>query len=505
MVTLPVATPASSGGAASSSSQATDWPLAPGEVVVLWACVPPRARYVGYTPYIHTVLRRSNETANGSADGSGGSAALRRYTVFASLGDTASAATGGPASATPPPPQFSRLNSSAGALGAPGALPFSAETALLMGASPAAVAAVRALLAPLLMWAGAVNVLPVPAKYYDADATYSLYQRYALPEDPSAWAAWAAAPPVSVWSVTPALLLTGRRAAAGAGAAAAVPALPGAFPPLPVLLPKQGTSEAWLAPAADALASRLAAFFAAAGAAISTHDAARANPLASGAFCVATATNCGGDNRDTTYVQALPTFVLPADATALVIVVGVNHVATGNAHYANVAVYDTDVRLGVTAAADDALSVAPSWLRGTPHEGASGQLYALALSRTCPPWLPLGCLRVPSLGWPSAPEGDLLSAVERPYAAQDTTVGPAAASLVLPRLVLVNIADARFPARPAADAAAGGGVNDATLREQVQAARAGLASLRTPGALEEAAPAGGGRLARLRGPGGDKQ
>jgi hypothetical protein len=475
-------------------------------VVVLWACVPPRGRYVGYTPYLHTVLRRTNASA---------ASVSRRFTVFASLGDTASAATGGPATSSatlpPPPPQFSRLNSSAGAASGAasgGALPFGAEAAFLMGASPAAVAAVRALLAPLLSSPGAssVNVLPVPAKYYDADSTYSLYQRYALPEDPSAWAAWAAAPPVSVWSVTPALGARGaRNAAAGANAgannAAAIAAagLPSSYPPLPALLPKQGASEAWLAPAVDALAARLAAFFSAAGAAVSVHDAARAgSALTSAAFCIATATNCGGDNRDTTYIQALPTFVLPAAATSLVIVVGVNHVATGNAHYANVAVYDADVRLGVTAAADDALSASPSWLRGTPHEAAAGQLYALALSRTCPPWLPLGCLRVPSQGWPAAPEGDLLSAVERPYAALDTSVGPLASQLVLPRLVLVNIDDARFPLR-AADAAG----PDASLREQVQAARAGLAGLRTPGAVEEEAPAAG-RLARLRGP-GDKR
>jgi hypothetical protein len=254
----------------------TDWPLAQGEVVVLWACVPPQARYIGYTPYLHTLLR------NGT----------RRYTVFASVGDTASAGTADAAGGAAVP-TFSRLNSSAGAI--PGGdfsravLPFGAETALLMGASPAAVAAVREMLAPLLKSRSAINVLPIPEKFYERDATYSLYQRYALPDDPAAWAAWMAAPPVSVWAVTPLLQAGGLRA----------PRLPAAYP-LPALIPKTGISEAWLQPAADALAAKVAAYFAAAGSNVSVHDAARGNPMQSGAFCIGTFTNCGGDNRDTT-------------------------------------------------------------------------------------------------------------------------------------------------------------------------------------------------------------
>ncbi len=134
--------------------------------------------------------------------------------------------------------------------------------------------------------------------------------------------------------------------------------------------------------------------------------------------------------------------------------------------------YDSDVRLGVTAAADDALSAAPAWLRGTPHEAASESLYALALSRSCPPWLPVACLRVPSEGWPSAKLENYLTAVERPYAAQDTSAGPQASALVLPKLVLVNIEATRGP--PA-------DLGELPLRVQVQAARAALAAMRTGG------------------------
>ena len=133
--------------------------------------------------------------------------------------------------------------------------------------------------------------------------------------------------------------------------------------------------------------------------------------------------------------------------------------------------YDTDTRLGVTAAADDSLGAATGWLRGTVHEAAAASLYALALSRSCPPWLPVACLRVPAAGWPRAALGHYLAAVERPYAAQDTTAGPLASSLVLPQLVLVNIDATRAPAPPPGD--------PPPLRTQVANARVALDGLRT--------------------------
>ena len=423
-------------------TQAWDWSLAPNEVVVMLVCVPPRGRYVGYTPYLHTAA------FNGS-----------RYTLFASVADTASAGTAGRDASAP---VFSRLSSTAGAVPHEGSrdaalLPFGRRAVLLMGASAPAVAAARALAASTLAPDFAVTVLPIADKYFDPANTFSLYQRYALPDDEAAFAAWLAAPPVAVWSVTPPLPSPGKMDVY----------------PLPTLIPKAGSSEDWLRPAASALSARLADYFALVGSSnVSVVSAGRGNPLKSSAFCIATATNCGGDNRDTTYVQALPLFVLPDDPAALVIVVGANHRATGNGHYANVALYDSDVRLGVVAAADDALRCAPSWLRGTQFEAATGSLYALAISRSCPPWLPLPCLRVPADGWPSAALSHYLTVVERPYSALDTTAGPSATSLVLPQLVLVNIATSRaIITDPVAEAQ--------PLRAQLAGARAAIANMRT--------------------------
>ena len=247
-------------------TQTWDWALAPNEVVVMVICVPPRGRYVGYTPYLHTA------NFNGS-----------RYTLFASLADTASAGTAGRDATAP---VFSRLSSTAGSVPREGSraaelLPFGHRAVLLMGASAPAVAAARALAATLVP-DSAVNVLSIPDKYYDPANTFSLYQRYALPDDAAAFGAWLAAPPVAVWSITLPLPPPGKKD----------------LYPLPTLIPKAGSSEDWLRPAAEALAARLADYFALVGSSnVSVVSAGRGSPLKSSAFCIATATNCGGDNR----------------------------------------------------------------------------------------------------------------------------------------------------------------------------------------------------------------
>ena len=53
-------------------------------------------------------------------------------------------------------------------------LPFGRKAVLLLGASPQAVAAVRALVAPALAPDAAVTVLPIADKWYSVDSTYSL-------------------------------------------------------------------------------------------------------------------------------------------------------------------------------------------------------------------------------------------------------------------------------------------------------------------------------------------
>ena len=420
--------------------QLPDWSLTASEVVVVWQCAPSRSRYFGWTPYIHTRVR----------DG-------RRYTVFASLGDTASAGTQGPSSTHT---AYSRVNSTAG----PGALPFDHDAVLLMGASPEAVAAVKTLLLKQGLPAAAVTVLPIPARHYRQGdgSTFSLYQRYALPEREELWQAWMRSPPVNVWSVTP----------------QSPPARGWSQFTATQLIPKRGFSEMYLEEAAAALLESVRAHFAATpGAVVATHDDSRASPLQSSAFCIEAYTNCGGDNRDTCYVAAQPQFMLPAAPQSLVVVVGANHQATGNGVYANLALYDSKVRLGVTALSDDQFrGSAARWLFDSPFSSYADKLYAVALSRSCPPQLDMLCVTVPSQGFPSVPLEHFVSAVERPYAATDTTVGPDREMLLLPKLVLVNIAYASAPPTAA---------QDLTLHKQIQRAREGMRNMRT--VVEDAA------------------
>ena len=195
-----------------------------------------------------------------------------------------------------------------------------------------------------------------------------------------------------------------------------------------------------------------------------------------GQRCVDTAWNCGGDNRDTTYVNG-PRFSLPDDRT-VAYVVGANHAATGNAVYANVAVYDPARKLGVLAIDDGEFkNTAQKWTEGTPAERDAPKLFVVALARKCPPSagdfsvttdrgelansttrrlfdgadaspargarrsrMPDGtlCVEVPSEGFPSASPDAELAVWARPYCHAETTVGPWWSRLATPTAVLVK-------------------------------------------------------------------
>ena len=409
------------GGAGGAQHRVMEWTLAPTQVVAVWLCVPPMARYVGWTPYLMTRYQK------GTA-----------FTVFGSLGDTLSAGMLGFPTASDPSNSrnkvFTRLQSAG-----PNALPHGQDAVLLFGASGDALAAVKKLLEPLMQAPRGINTLLIPPVFSPTSmpgSTYALFQRYALPADPAAWMAWMASPPVSAWSIT------------------MPPTQPtrsneGLQPR--TLINKRGFPEVYLEAAAFALANIVAARLNASGATTAVFDESKPNPLESGYPCIEALINCGGDNRDTTYTSALPTFVLPMESSSLAVVVGVNHKQTGNGVYTNLAVYDSDIRLGVLAPTDAVMDgTAQPWLAGTPHERYASQLYVLALSRTCAPpvtaLFPTSCVRVPSAGFPSVDPKHQLRCVERPYAAVDGSyVGPDSRNLVLPKLVLVNIRSYTVP------------------------------------------------------------
>jgi hypothetical protein len=477
--------PDGSGGAAFSC----EWRLREPEVVLVVGCTPPPAKYFGITPYVYK-----------SYD-----AGIVR-TLFASAGDTL-AVGGDDGSGTA---RFARLGTSAARVetNADGTMGVVRDVRCWNSTFAAAFGGhtrvLRDAIDVLRTHAGSsVPFIENALNAYGLSRqtgvkTRALMIRHAVPANARDWAAYAESPPFIVMRLTP------RRA----------PIFPAPFPRAP-LIRRETFDETPLASSIALVAERAAALFRAGGVEATTFglDAffgdegfARdegnqekdrssrgskntwfddvpgtyetqivPSPPAqilfdNGQRCVDTAWNCGGDNRDTTYVNG-PRFSLPDDRT-VAYVVGANHAATGNAVYANVAVYDPARKLGVLAIDDGEFeNTAAAWTEGTPAERDAAKLFVVALARKCPPGvfsvddrgdanstrhlfdgadaspararrsrMPDGtlCVEVPSEGFPSASPDAELAVWARPYCHAETTVGPWWSRLATPTAVLVR-------------------------------------------------------------------
>ena len=469
--------PDGSGGAAFSC----EWRLREPEVVLVVGCTPPPAKYFGITPYVYK-----------SYD-----AGIVR-TLFASAGDTL-AVGGDDGSGTA---RFARLGTSAARVetNADGTMGVVRDVRCWNSTFAAAFGGhtrvLRDAIDVLRTHAGSsVPFIENALNAYGLSRqtgvkTRALMIRHAVPANARDWAAYAESPPFIVMRLTP------RRA----------PIFPAPFPRAP-LIRRETFDETPLASSIALVAERAAALFRAGGVEATTFglDAffgdegfARdegnqekdrssrgskntwfddvpgtyetqivPSPPAqilfdNGQRCVDTAWNCGGDNRDTTYVNG-PRFSLPDDRT-VAYVVGSNHAATGNAVYANVAVYDPARKLGVLAIDDGEFeNTAAAWTEGTPAERDAAKLFVVALARKCPPGvfsvddrldgadanspararrsrMPDGtlCVEVPSEGFPSASPDAELAVWARPYCHAETTVGPWWSRLATPTAVLVR-------------------------------------------------------------------
>ena len=479
--------PDGGGGAAFSC----EWRLREPEVVLVVGCTPPPAKYFGITPYVYK-----------SYD-----AGIVR-TLFASAGDTL-AVGGDDGSGTA---RFARLGTSAARVEtkADGTMGVVRDVRCWNSTFAAAFGGhtrvLRDAIDVLRTHAGSsVPFIENALNAYGLSRqtgvkTRALMIRHAVPANARDWAAYAESPPFVVMRLTP------RRA----------PIFPAPFPRAP-LIRRETFDETPLASSIALVAERAAALFRAGGVEATTFglDAffgdnpgfgfARdegnqekdsrntwfddvpgtyetqivPSPPAqilfdNGQRCVDTAWNCGGDNRDTTYVNG-PRFSLPDDRT-VAYVVGANHAATGNAVYANVAVYDPARKLGVLAIDDGEFkNTAAAWTEGTPAERDAPKLFVVALARKCPPGpgvfsvddsgdansttrrlfddgadaspararrsrMPDGtlCVEVPSEGFPSASPDAELAVWARPYCHAETTVGPWWSRLATPTAVLVR-------------------------------------------------------------------
>ena len=132
------------------------------------------------------------------------------------------------------------------------------------------------------------------------------------------------------------------------------------------LIPRETLDERPLLPAVTAVASAVASHFSSVGDFVTTQNTGAQILFDNGQQCIDTTWNCGGDNRDTTYIRG-PTFRIPSN-DVVVYVVGVNHATTGNAHYANLAVYNQARNLGVVAVDDASYeNTAVEWLLSLIH------------------------------------------------------------------------------------------------------------------------------------------
>ncbi len=127
---------------------------------------------------------------------------------------------------------------------------------------------------------------------------------------------------------------------------------------------------------------------------------------------------------------------------SFLVAVGINHVATGKARYANLSVYDLRKMMGVAVATDQRLrGTADGWVSGARFDPT--RFYVVPLAReSVAAKLPVPStertvLSIPYLqpGQPGVPGGARIALAERAYLEETTTVGPAPDEVLAPLVV----------------------------------------------------------------------
>ena len=381
-----------------------EWDLAQDEVVLILGRTPEEMRYFALTPYIYDVF-----TPN-----------TGRFTAFASMGDSFSTGYNANIGA------FSRLNTDvwnnipAGVAARAPTAAWNATFAFIMGANKDTVAGVARALDAVAPGIGK-NIFGMQPPIAAATAvTYTMLFRAAVPKNRDAWRAYARNPPLVALRVTPQTMRA-----------------PNAFAPTP-LIARQTESELPLRPIFNTLVRAVQSYVTSTGRQqVATASAPQMFAADNSATCVQLRINCGGDNRDTNYIRAA-TFQLNDD-NALVYAVGVNHAATGNAYYSNVALYAPSRLLAVLSVNDD--EYARSARRWLPNvDTATADLfYVIAFARNCDKvTVPRDtrCVSVPSSGFPSVALDADVVLWERPYSTVfGGAVGPWWQSLIMPTIV----------------------------------------------------------------------
>ena len=220
--------------------------------------------------------------------------------------------------------------------------------------------------------------------------------------------------------------------------------------PVPTQRPRgTGTNESALQPRLDALASSAATTVGGAGFSLARSLQLKPIDIEGILKCVPEHIECGGDNRDAAYFSdANEYFTLPKDGSSFLLVVGVDHNATGKATYGNLVVETAPPDQGVfNSTCDGVVGTDSRFFGGTaaPFAGgaahAADQLYAVAVSRACktlgPSLFPsapasLHCLQVDDT---MLAKRSTLRIVVRAYLEAATMTGPAYEELVWPKVL----------------------------------------------------------------------
>ena len=374
-----------------------EWPLRSDEIVVLFGCTPDSMAYFGLTPYLYRV-------------------GAEESLVFASIGDSLSMAE--MRRDADNNVAFSRLNTetsriATGNIYRSSSAPWNSAFALVMGTNRAALEKVANVLSAQGVPVNAFGV-PAPLTGDSGRETYTILLRGAVPVYPDKWQAWQRSPPLS------ALRLRLK-----------APVASDPFQPHS-LIPRQTVDEMVLLQTHDALVRQVSAHVSnMPGRSAVVSPSPRPQTSTENSMpCVLARVNCGGDNRDTMYIRSL-SFTLPEDGIAYAI--GSRHVASGNAHYASLAAYNSARRLAVVSVEDDVLQRSA---RGWIADAAADDLYVIAFARNCSAHdVAAPCVHLPSSGFPAVAVDEVIELWERPYSTLGTTVGPWWRTMILPTIV----------------------------------------------------------------------
>jgi hypothetical protein len=361
------------------------------DALVLIMETPPSMRYFGVTPYLFTRYYPSHLAGNPLTPGF--------VPVFESLGDTVNQKVIGTTGST-----------------TPGVNPFGQLSALVMTADALTGAQVLGAFKAIGFPGSAVNRMPMPLSGAHLNMgsgptkdTYTAMLRVAYPDNPQALADYLSRKPVQVVRMS---ALTARKLKPVDEAASRVPGT--------------GVSEsAALLSARDTLAADLQARFAGSGYTIAERTVDFKQTV--NYLCIDNALPCNGDNPDALYSRDVANYApQPSDR---VLIVGINHVATGKATYLSHSIVADANNRGLLAVSD-------AWLAGTglvmgqvsgpsdPRYATYSQLYAFTIAYDCA-GDPV-CVTIPAA---DAPAGTALNVTARIYLEAATRTRPSSAEI----------------------------------------------------------------------------